>query len=110
VKSSSFHREAEREYAEATAHDARISPALGIRFYEEIERLITDIRARPTLYRFHSGKCRRHFSTVFPFGLLYEDRSDGVRNLAVMPLRRDPVYWSLESNACCSVRFHKIWS
>ncbi len=72
---------------------ARISPALGIRFYEEIERLIADVCTQPTLYRRHAGEIRRHFSTVFPFGVLYHDRRDHVWILAVIPMRRAPDYW-----------------
>ena len=67
MKSHRLHREAEEEYAAAAEHYARISPALGIRFYEEIERLIFEVRTHPTLYRRHVGDIRRHFSTVFPY-------------------------------------------
>jgi len=93
VKPHRLHREAEGEYATAAEHYAGISPALGIRFYEEIERLIADVRARPTLYRRHVGDIRRHFSTVFPYGVLYCDRPDHVWILAVIPMRRAPDYW-----------------
>ena len=93
MKPRSLHREAEEEYAEAARHYAAISPALGIRFYQEIEGLISEVCARPTLYRRHVGEIRRHFSTVFPYGVLYYDRPEQVRILAVIPLRRDPAYW-----------------
>lgn len=56
-------REAEEEHAAAAEYYACISPALGVRFYEEIERLILEVRTRPTLYRRHVGEIRRHFST-----------------------------------------------
>ncbi len=93
MKPHHLHREAQEEYAAAAEHYASISPALGIRFYEEIERLISDVRARPALYRRHVGEIRRHFSTVFPYGVLYHDRSDHVWILAVIPMRRAPDYW-----------------
>jgi toxin ParE1/3/4 len=93
VKPHRLHREAEEEYAAAAEHYARISPALGIRFYEEIERLILEVRTHPTLYRRHAGDIRRHFSTEFPYGVLYHNRSDHVWILAVIPMRRAPDYW-----------------
>jgi toxin ParE1/3/4 len=93
VKSHGFHREAEEEYAVAATDYAKINPELGSRFYDEIERLIAEICRRPTLYRFIRRPIRRHISTTFPFGILYEDRPDEVRILAVMPLHRDPNYW-----------------
>lgn len=93
MKPHRLHREAGEEYATAAGHYARISPVLGIRFYEEIERLIFEVRMHPTLYRRHVGDIRRHFSTVFPYGVLYHDRLDRVWILAVIPLRRAPDYW-----------------
>jgi hypothetical protein len=39
------------------------------------------------------GDIRRHFAATFPYGILFEDRPDAVRILAVMPLHRDPDYW-----------------
>jgi len=94
VKPHGFHREAEEEYAAAALDCAQISPQLGHRFHDEIERLIADVCRRPALYRVvRAPAIRRHFSTTFPFGLLYEDRPDHGRILAVMPLHRDPDYW-----------------
>ncbi len=94
MKPHGFHREAEEEYAAAAVDYAQVSPELGQRFHDEIERLIVEICTRPTLYRvFRPPSIRRHFSMTFPFGLLYEDMPDHVRILAVMPLHRDPYYW-----------------
>lgn len=63
------------------------------RFYDEIERLIGDVRRASLLYRRIRGPIRRHFSTAFPNAILYEDRPDHVRIVAVMPMHRDPDYW-----------------
>jgi hypothetical protein len=94
MKPHGFHREALEEYAQAAGHYARISPELGGRFYDEMERLIGDVCRAPSLYRRIHGPVRRHFSTVFPFAILYEDRPDHVRIVAVMPMHRDPDYWN----------------
>ena len=93
MKPHGFHREAEAEYAEAAGYYAKIDPTLGGRFYDEIERLIAEVCARPQLYRRQLGEVRRHFTEAFPYGILYEDRPEAVRILAVMNLHRDPEYW-----------------
>ena len=93
MKPHGFHREALEEYARAAEDYARIGPALAGRFYEEIERLIGDVCRAPLLYRRLRGPIRRHFSVIFPFAILYEDKPDHVRILAVMPMHRDPNYW-----------------
>lgn len=54
---------------------------------------MVEVRTRPTLYRRHIGEIRRHFSTEFPHGVLYHNRSDHVWILAVIPMRRAPDYW-----------------
>jgi hypothetical protein len=46
VKYHSLHPEADQKYAEAAQHYASISPELGGRFYDEIERLIADTCGR----------------------------------------------------------------
>ncbi len=76
MKSRGFHREAEAEYAEAAEYYAQVSPALGARFYEEIELLIADVCIRPQVYRRQLGEVRRHVTTDFPYGILYEDQPE----------------------------------
>jgi len=93
MKPHGFHREALDEYAHAAEDYAKIAPELGVRFYDEIERLIGDACRSPLLFRTLRGPIRRHFSTVFPFAILYEDKPDHVRIVAVMPMHRDPDYW-----------------
>ena len=81
------------EYAQAAQEYAAVSPELGGRFYDEIERLIAEACEWPEAYRCICDPVRRHFSTVFPYGILYENKPAVVRILAVMPLHRDPNYW-----------------
>jgi len=68
---------------------------LGIRFYDEIERLILDIRQDPDRYRFFDSPVRRHFSSVFPYAILYVDQPDRVLIMAVMHMKRQPGYWRM---------------
>jgi hypothetical protein len=93
VKPHGFHREAKAEYAQAAKDYTAVSAELGGRFYDEMERLIAEVCQWPRAYRYVRPPIRRHFSTTFPYGILYEDKSDIVRILAVMPLHRDPDYW-----------------
>lgn len=93
MKSHGFHREADAEYLAAAEYYARINPELGGRFFDEIERLITEACTHPQMYRRVHGEIRRHLTAAFPYGILFEDRPDHIRILAVMNLHRDPDYW-----------------
>ena len=93
MKPHGFHREANAEYAAASEYYARISPELGGRFYDEIERLIAEACAHPRMYRRVRGEIRRHFTAAFPYGILFEDCAAEVRILAVIGLHQDPDYW-----------------
>lgn len=93
MKPHSFHREAREEYAEAAKHYAGIDPALGQRFYDVIDGLITDACKSPGTFRYIRKPARRHFTREFPYGIIYVERPDDIWILAVMPLRRKPAYW-----------------
>jgi len=51
LKTHAFHLEANEEYAEAAQFYFRIDPELAGRFYDEIERLVGDIRKYPDRFR-----------------------------------------------------------
>jgi toxin ParE1/3/4 len=93
VKPHRFHRRAEAEYAEAAQYYANINPELGGRFYDEIERLIAEIRAHPQLFRKFAPPARRHFSRVFPHTVIYLDRPDHVWIVGIMHFKRHPASW-----------------
>lgn len=93
MKPHAFHPEAAEEYTEAAAYYARISPALGGRFYDEMERLIEDIRQYPDRFRLFDPPVRRHFSDVFPYAMIYLDQPDRIWIVAVMHFKRRPGYW-----------------
>jgi plasmid stabilization system protein ParE len=67
VKRHQFHPEAEQEYTDAASYYFRIGPDLAERFYNEIERLVLDIRSQPERFRLFDPPVRRHFSDVFPY-------------------------------------------
>ena len=93
MKPYRFHREADEEFTEALRHYADISPALCGRFYDEIERLITEARAHPRRYRLFDPPVRRLLAEDFPYALVYLDEPDHVWLIAVMHLKRLPGYW-----------------
>lgn len=93
MKPHALHPEADQEYAEAAQHYAEISPELGVRFYDEIERLIAEACNAPATFRQIHPPVRRHFTCEFPYGILYVERADDIWILAVMPLHREPNYW-----------------
>ena len=93
MKRHVFHLEAEQEYAAAAEYYAGIDPELGRRFYDEVERLIDDIRRHPNRFPCFDLFIRRHFSDVFPYALLWVDQMDRVLIIAVMHMSRRPGYW-----------------
>ena len=94
----SFHRLAERELAERELNDAalyyeQVSPGLGVRFLDEIQRYIDAIVKNPSIGMRVRGQVRRRILRKFPFGILYSVKHDGIRILAIMNLKRKPTYW-----------------
>jgi plasmid stabilization system protein ParE len=95
VKPHVFHPEAEEEYTEAAQYYARISPELGGRFFDEVEKLIQDVCHQPDRFRVFDPPARRHFSDVFPYAVIYLDQPEKVWIVAVMHFKRKPGYWKL---------------
>ena len=95
MKPHAFHPQAADEYAEAAQYYSRIYPELGTRFYDEIERLIHNIRLDPGRFRVFDSPARRGFSNVFPFAVIYVEQPDRIWILSIMHLKRRPGYWKL---------------
>lgn len=93
MKPHALHPEAEAEYAAAAKYYFKIQPELGGRFYDEMERLIHDVRRDPKRFRRFDPPAQRHFSNVFPYAVIYVEQSDRIWILAVMHLKRHPGYW-----------------
>jgi plasmid stabilization system protein ParE len=93
VKPFDLHPEASEEFNEALRHYNDISPDLGGRFYDEIERLIAEASERPKTFRQIRPPVRRHFTREFPYGIMYVDRPDDIWILAIRLLHREPDYW-----------------
>jgi len=93
MKPQKIHPEALEEYNQAAADYAGIYPELGKRFYGEIRRLIAEIQRSPSLYRHFDGVFQRHFSTAFPYSVIYVQETECIHIIAVMHMHRKPGYW-----------------
>lgn len=89
-----FHPEARNDLVSSATFYTQASAALGLRFYEHIERLLRDITADPGRYREFRPPARRHFRRPFPYAVVYVAKPDCVWVLAVMHFKRPPSYWS----------------
>lgn len=93
MKPHYFHPEAAEEYAAAAEYYFSIRPELGGQFYDEIERLMETVCRQPDLFRVFDAPARRHFSTVFPYAVIYVEQPDRVWIVAVMNCKQRPGYW-----------------
>lgn len=93
MKRHVFHPEAAEEYAAAVEFYRGIEPALGARFYDEMERVLMEIRRHPEWYWQFEPPARRHFSPDFPYAFIYLDQPDRVWIVATMHMKREPGYW-----------------
>ncbi len=66
---------------------------LGTAFLNEIEATLNRILYHPTAWHQLSPRTRRCRTHRFPFGLIYQIRTDEILITSVMDLRRDPASW-----------------
>jgi len=69
------------------------SRGLGVKFLDEIEGYIDAIIKNPNAGKRVRGQVRRRILRRFPYGILYSVNNDGIRVLAIMNLKRRPLYW-----------------
>jgi len=68
-------------------------PGLGDEFAAEIQKAIARILQHPLAYPRISKRSRRCRVVRFLYGVIYQIRPDHILIVAVMHLRRDPLYW-----------------
>ena len=88
-----YHRLACRELNEAAQYYESESPGLGAAFLDEVERCTQTIVNFPEAGPLITKTIRRRIFPRFPYALLYSIKPDRVRVLAVMNLKRRPMYW-----------------
>ena len=93
MKPHVFHPEAREEYLAAVRYYSDVRPELGSRLYDEIERLIREIRREPTRFFQFSPPARRALVRRFPYSVVYLDEPERVWVVAVMHAKRRPGYW-----------------
>ena len=90
---ASFHPLVKRELIDAAQYYEHESSGLGALFLDAAERCEQAIVEHPHAGAIVLGDVRRRLMQTFPYALLYTISSSDVRILAVMNLRRRPMYW-----------------
>lgn len=84
---------AEEELGKAIEYYEDKEVGLGLRFYAEYRAALARILAYPDAWYPLSEKTRRCRTKVFPLGIIYQVRSDGILIIAVSELHQKPKYW-----------------
>ena len=84
---------AESEFIEAIGYYNGESEGLGYEFATEVNRTIGRIREYPNAWAQLSKRTRRCRTNRFPYGVIYQVRSDTILIVAIMHLHRDPESW-----------------
>ncbi|MFA6473002.1 MAG: type II toxin-antitoxin system RelE/ParE family toxin [Candidatus Latescibacterota bacterium] len=88
-----FHPDAEVEFDRAVGYYEQFQPGLGLKFTEEVYAAIARIIEYPDIYSALSKNTRRCLINHFPFGLIYQVKTNTLRIIAVANLYRKPGYW-----------------
>jgi plasmid stabilization system protein ParE len=89
----SFHELAERELNDAALYYEQERAGLGIKFLDDVERHINAIIQNPMAGKKVRGQIRRRLLRTFPYGILYSVHDRTILILAIMNLKRRPLYW-----------------
>jgi len=81
------------ELKQATLHYEEKENGLGGIFLDEVDATVARILANPQAWHPLSRRTRRCRTHRFPFGLIYQVRSNEILITSVMDLRRDPMSW-----------------
>jgi len=84
---------AQAELAEAVGYYDSQEQGLGSQFAAEVRRTIQRILQYPEAWSSISPRTRRCRTGKFPYGIIYQIRSNGVLIVAVMHLHREPRTW-----------------
>src|SRR5205809_1154655 len=93
MKAFRFTSAALSELREATLYYEERENGLGRIFLDEVDSTVERILANPRAWHPLSPRTRRCRTHRFPFGLIYQNRSNEILIVSVMDLRRDPTCW-----------------
>jgi plasmid stabilization system protein ParE len=93
MKQYRFTSAALTELRQATLYYEERENGLGSVFLDEIEAALKRVLRNPAAWHQLSTRTRRCRTHRFPFGLIYQVRTDEILITSVMDLRRDPVRW-----------------
>lgn len=88
-----FSASARQELLESALYLEQQEPGLGDRFMGHVERAANLIEQHPNAWSRIGRDLRRCRLVVFPYGLIYRIRADGVEIIAVAHDARRPGYW-----------------
>lgn len=88
-----FHPDAEAEFDNAVEYYEQCQLGLGLEFAEEVYSAIARMTEYPYACSAMSQNTRRCLLNRFPYGLIYQIKSETIRIIAVANLHRRPDYW-----------------
>ena len=88
-----YHPAAEIELLEALRYYRDIDHSLGTDLFHKINRMITDIKSNPGMFRLREGNYRRANLERFPFYLPYITEGNILFIIAIAHNARHPDYW-----------------
>lgn len=88
-----FHEHAEAEFDRVVEYYEDCRRGLGIEFAQEVNATIARIIRHPEAWFPMSKNTRRCLVNRFPFGVIYQLKSDTILIISVADLRRRPDYW-----------------
>ena len=88
-----FHTQADDEFDHAVRYYENCQHGLGLEFAEEVYATVARILEYPEAWSPMSKNTRRCLANIFPFGVIFQIKSDMLRIVAVANLHRHPGYW-----------------
>ena len=88
-----FHPDADEEFDKAVEYYEQCQAGLGLEFAEEVYAVIARIIEYPDAWPAMSKNTRRCLISRFPFGLIYQIKTNALYIIAVANLHRQPGYW-----------------
>jgi hypothetical protein len=84
---------AEQELVDAVDFYNQQCSGLGYEFAAEMKNTLNRIVSFPDAWPLLSKRTRRCMTNRFPYGVLYQIRTDHILIIAIMHLKRDPKKW-----------------